>query len=409
VLEVEKRLEIYLLRVISGQEKGPLAFIIALLFCLMEQLYRLIISLRYFFYKTGILQSKELPCKVISIGNITTGGTGKTPLVRFLAGTWQERGLRVLIISRGYKSKGKEAKVIYDGRDLLVEPEEAGDEALMLSQVLPGVPIITGIDRYSAGQLALAEFQPEIILLDDGFQHWQLARDKDLVLIDASNPFGYEHLLPRGLLREPLTALKRADLFLLTKINAVKEEELLQIVKRLKKYNSRAGIFMARYENKALRLYQEEGETQLLAADYLQGKKVLALSGIGNPASFQQSLEECGGEVIHHFIYPDHYQFTDQDIEDILNWPCWKAELTDTERDSEASNKGTEEEAGLEKVDLLVTTEKDLARLKKNMLALLKGKYRLAVLEIEVKIDGEEEFLDCLLQAQGKEVQEGSN
>jgi len=166
---------------------------------------------------------------------------------------------------------------------------------------------------------------------------------------------------------------------------------------------------MARYENKALRLYQEEGETQLLAADYLQGKKVLALSGIGNPASFQQSLEECGGEVIHHFIYPDHYQFTDQDIEDILNWPCWKAELTDTERDSEASNKGTEEEAGLEKVDLLVTTEKDLARLKKNMLALLKGKYRLAVLEIEVKIDGEEEFLDCLLQAQGKEVQEGSN
>lgn len=407
MLEVDNKLGIYLLGVISGEKRGPLAFILRILFSLLEWLYYLIISLRYFLYRIGIVKVQNLPCQVISIGNITTGGTGKTPLVRFLATACKERSLRALIISRGYKSKGKEAKIIFDGKELLVTPEEAGDEALMLSQVLPGIPIITGVDRYSAGRLALAEFQPDLILLDDAFQHWQLARSKDLVLIDATNPFGFGHLLPRGLLREPLKALKRADLFLITRVNAVEEEKLAEIVGVLTRYNESAPVFMARYENKALRLYEEKGQSRKLEADYLQGKKVLAFSGIGNPASFQQSLEGCGAEVIHHFIYPDHYQYTGRDIEEMVNW---------TPRDSNLRGatgnvvKGEgPEKLPLKDGDLLITTEKDLARLNREMLSRLNERYRLAVLEIEVNIDGEEEFLNHLLQVKGKAAQERSN
>jgi len=406
VLEVDDKLEIYLLGVISGEQKGPLAFILRILFSLLEWLYNLIIFLRYFFYRIGIFKIRKLPCTVISIGNITTGGTGKTPLVRLLATAWREGGLKVLIISRGYKSKGKETKIIFDGKELLVTSEEAGDEALMLSQVLPGVAIITGVDRYSAGRLALAEFQPDLILLDDAFQHWQLARDKDLVLIDATNPFGFGHLLPRGLLREPLTALKRADLFLITRVNAVEKEKLAEIVGVLRRYNDKAPIFMARYENKALRLYEEKGESRILEADYLRGKKLLAFSGIGNPASFEQSLEECGAEVIHHFIYPDHYQYTDRDIEEMLSWTCRDFNLTGTTGNDVKDEEP--EKQPLEDVDLLITTEKDLARLDREMLFRLNDRYRLAVLDLEVNINKEEEFLKCLLPAKGKTVQERS-
>lgn len=406
MLEVDNKLGIYLLGVISGEKRGPLAFILRFLFSLLEWLYNLIIFLRYFFYRIGLFRIRKLPCAVISIGNITTGGTGKTPLVRFLATACKERSLRALIISRGYKSKGKEAKIIFDGKELLVTPEEAGDEALMLSQVLPGIPIITGVDRYSAGRLALAEFQPDLILLDDAFQHWQLARNKDLVLIDATNPFGFGHLLPRGLLREPLRVLKRADLFLITKVNSVQEEKLAEIVGVLRKYNESAPVFMARYENRALRLYEEKGQSRKLEADYLQGKKVLAFSGIGNPASFQQSLEECGAEVIHHFIYPDHYQYTERDVEEMLGWTCRDFNLTGTTGNDVKDEEP--EKQPLEDVDLLITTEKDLARLDREMLFRLNDRYRLAVLDLEVNINKEEEFLKCLLPAKGKTVQERS-
>lgn len=403
MLEVDNKLGIYLLGVISGEKRGPLAFILRFLFSLLEWLYNLIIFLRYFFYRIGIFKIRKLPCTVISIGNITTGGTGKTPLVRLLATACKERDLRALIISRGYKSKGKEAKIIFDGKELLVTPEEAGDEALMLSRVLPGIPIITGVDRYSAGRLALAEFQPDLILLDDAFQHWQLARSKDLVLIDATNPFGFGHLLPRGLLREPLKALKRADLFLITRVNAVEEEKLAEIVGVVTRYNESAPVFMARYENKALRLYEEKGQSRKLEADYLQGKKVLAFSGIGNPASFQQSLEGCGAEVIHHFIYPDHYQYTERDVEEMLGWPSRDYNLRRN------AGRDVEVKPSSKDVGLLITTEKDLARLDREMLSRLNDKYNLAVLEIEVNIDGEEEFLNHLLQEKDRAVQERSN
>jgi len=380
VCQVVNSLQDYLLRVISGQKKGFVSTLICLLLSVLEILYLIIINIRYFVYNTGIKKSKKLPCKVISIGNITAGGTGKTPLVKLVAEVCKEKHLSTVIINSGYKAENTEARIVYDGEKMLVSEEEAGDEALMLSQLLSGVPVITGKDRYLAGKLALEEFTPELILLDDGFQHWQLARDKDIVLIDASNPFAYRHLLPRGLLREPLKALKRADLFLITKVNSVEKEKLVEIIRTIKKHNMTTPIFTAKYESSVLRIYQKNGEIKLLPAESLNGKKVLAFSGIGNPTSFQKSLEECGGEILFHYKYPDHYQYTRSDIEEMTSWAA---------RDSSQRRSA-------KRVDMIITTEKDLVKIDKEMRSLIIAEYNLAVLEIEVKIDKKEEFLNLL-------------
>ncbi len=179
--------------------------------------YEWAVRARTLFYSFGLFKTKKLPRPVISIGNITVGGTGKTPLVIKLAEGLRERGIPVAILSRGYRAKKKAGSLVTDGQNLLLSPEEAGDEPFLLASLLKEVPVMIGKDRFKTGMLALERFSIRGFLLDDGFQHLPLYRDLNIVLIDSQAGFGDGHLLPRGILREPLSHLKRADLFLLTR------------------------------------------------------------------------------------------------------------------------------------------------------------------------------------------------
>ena len=204
---MKKELQDYLLKIIKGKKNSFSAKVVKFLLTILEYLYLIIIKIREIFYKIGIFKKNELDVKIISVGNITTGGTGKTPVVKKLALGLKNKGKKVAILSRGYNSKGKKKQIISDGDKILIEVEEAGDELYMLASHLSDIPIIKAKDRFEGGKLALENFDLDIIILDDSFQHWQLKRDLDIVVIDALNPFGYDHLLPRGILREPLSSL----------------------------------------------------------------------------------------------------------------------------------------------------------------------------------------------------------
>ena len=180
--------------------------------------YAASVQLRNILYTYGIFKARRLPCRVISVGNIVVGGTGKTPAVIAIAKHLQREGMRVAILLRGYKRRVREkVTIVSDGEKVCTSPIESGDEAYMMAKHLRNVPIIVGKCRYSAGQVALERFKVDVLLLDDGFQHRQLERDVDILTIPTTHPFGSpEKLLPAGTLREPLTALRRADLILLT-------------------------------------------------------------------------------------------------------------------------------------------------------------------------------------------------
>jgi tetraacyldisaccharide 4'-kinase len=183
-----------------------------------SQAYELAARLRVKLYETGFLKQQNLQCKVVSIGNITVGGTGKTPVTLHVADLLRRMGYKVAVISRGYGgSAGKKAGIVSDGQEIKMTPEEAGDEPYMISLKLKGIPVIVGRDRVKAGRFAIGEFGSDIIVLDDGFQHLGLRRDLNIVLLDSANPFGNGYLLPRGVLREPLSHLGRADAFVLTR------------------------------------------------------------------------------------------------------------------------------------------------------------------------------------------------
>src|SRR3989338_4045779 len=192
-------------------------------------LYGICIKLRYFLYHTGIFKTKRLTCKVISIGNITVGGSGKTPMAIYLAKKLKEKGRKVIILSRGYKGKVKGIGVVSDGGNILLDPEDAGDEPYLMAAKLKNIPVIVGKDRYKAGLYAIEKFNPDVIILDDGFQHIRLARDIDFLLIDLRKGFGNGHLFPLGMLREPLSGLKRGTFFLMKGIKPLFEKNASQI------------------------------------------------------------------------------------------------------------------------------------------------------------------------------------
>ncbi|MFP4016406.1 MAG: tetraacyldisaccharide 4'-kinase [Halanaerobiales bacterium] len=378
-------LENYLLQVVSGRQKGLLPRLTLFLLFILEKIYIGIILVRSLLYRFNFFKQSSLKdCQVISIGNITVGGTGKTPIVKLLAEEYKKRGLKIVIVSRGYKSSDSQPRIVSNGSKRLLDIEEAGDEALMLSKLLSDVPVVIGTDRYEAGKLAVREFNPDVILLDDAFQHRQLERDKDIVLIDATNPFGYRHLLPRGLLREPLKSLSRADLFIITKVNGISQEKVKQICKTLRRYNSRADIFTAEYRSINIILHSCLGmtkkdmtkkniikyNTELKSVEYLQDKHVIAFSGIGNPVSFEKSLLECGADLIKHMQFSDHHKYTESDIYDICDL---------------IKNK---------KIDLVVTTEKDAVKLDERLISMITNNTDLAELVVAMDIENIDCFID---------------
>ena len=325
----------YIHQIVTGRRRGIVPTLICIMLLPLSWLYCLLVTACRFCYEQGILKSKRLPCVVISIGNIVAGGTGKTPAVIALAQLLQRASLRVVVISRGYRntSRGKFA-LVSDGEKILVSPEEAGDEAYLLARSLKGVPILIGKERFEAGLEAIKRWKVDVILLDDGFQHWKLARDLDVVTVDAAQPFGTNRILPSGTLRESKSALRYADIILLTRVDQA--SNLNSVYTQIRKYAFHQPIVESMHVPYSLRPI---GSTEILGLDILEGKKVLAVCGIGNPDSFVSTLRSLNTARITLLDFPDHHEYTLADIKLILR----KAEA--------------------DEVDFIITTEKDEQRL----------------------------------------------
>ncbi len=302
---------------------------------LASHLFCLITSLRAYLYKLGVLGAEELKCRVICVGNITSGGTGKTPTVRLLAGKLKQLGLKTVILSRGYKGslKGR-LEVVADEKQVLRSAAEVGDEPYLLARQLPGIPVVIGKDRFRSGLYAYLRFSPQIIILDDGYQHLKLARQINIMLIDATNPFGNNYLLPRGTLRESLAALARTQVFLLTKTNLVSDISL--IINTLKRYNPKAPILTSVHQPVGL---SELGGKKSHPLKWLVGKKVFCFCGIGAPDSFIKTVKDLGAKVVGRLNLVDHYAYTASELKQL---------------EDEAVSSGAE---------ALITTEKDGVRI----------------------------------------------
>ena len=271
---------------------------------LAEAGYGIAVRLRSAAFAAGVLKSHRLPCRVVCVGNLTTGGTGKTPTVIRLAESLSAAGGRPCILLRGYGRAGCDPAVVSDGRSVGLGWREAGDEAVLLARRLPGVPVVVGADRVAAGRLALARFSPDTLLLDDGFQHRRLARDVDLVLLDGTDPFGGGRLLPRGRLREPVAGLGRAQAVLVTRADQVADRNALR--RWIVAAGATCPIGWAIH--RPTRLWDlRTGATNAPAG--LQGRLAFAVSGIANPAGFHRTLEALGASLVGRLAYPDHHPF----------------------------------------------------------------------------------------------------
>lgn len=321
---------------ISAQKESELRKAVLIPLSLLSFFYGWAASVRLFLYARGVFRTHSLPCKVVSVGNITLGGTGKTPFVCLLAEMIKGRGYRVAVLSRGYKGNFPELfSLVSDGERILQDEQQVGDEPYLLAEKLKGVPVIAGKKRWVSGQYAINRFQSEVVILDDGFQHLPLKRDLDLLLIDSSCPFGNGYLFPRGVLREPLSRLSRADAIILTKVG--QSGNIKKLKKNLSEIVDDHPIFQVDFAPGEVRVYGKEAS---LPPECLQGKRVIAFAGVAKPDSFRQTLLGLKAEVVALESFPDHYRYGRKDGERL-----WQM----------AMRLG---------VDALVTTEKDLVRVK---------------------------------------------
>jgi tetraacyldisaccharide 4'-kinase len=330
-----------LIRILSGEDRSLRANILRSTLSIAEPFYSTAMRARNALYDAGIFASHKLPRPTISVGNITTGGTGKTPIVQWLAQQLIRQRLRPAILTRGYRAK-----------------RAAGsDEAQLLAAALADrAHVIVNPNRVAAAMLAMRELrQPDVFILDDGFQHRRAARDFNLVLISATNPFGYNHVLPRGLLREPVTSLRRADAILITRADQAPPPELpVHNIPTYHAYHHLAGL--------------RDADDQLLPLDELTKKRFALFCGIADPKSLQQQLGTFGDNFAASYIYPDHHAHT-------------AADLAAIDRS---------------KIDVLVTTEKDWVKLDAQARAMLPI-WRLN-LEIHFRENDEEKLLARILQ-----------
>ena len=309
----------------------------------MSFAFAAVVEVRYLFYRFGILRRYPLGVQVISIGNVTAGGTGKTPVTEIFARTLAAEGRKVAILSRGYRRKEapwwqrlftqviEKPLVVSDGRHVLLDSATGGDEPYMLASNLPGVAVVVDRNRVKAGRYAVKRLGCDTIILDDGFQYQKLKHSIEVVLVDATNPFGNGNMLPRGILREPVRNLKRADIVFLTKCrgdaSAVKAE--------IRRYNATAEIVECNHTPRVLKDVWSREEFPL---DWLKGKTVCTLSGIASPKGFENSLRHLGAKVVWCERYADHHRYDASEILYALN---------------RTADMGA---------DALVTTEKDAVR-----------------------------------------------
>ena len=339
---------------------------------LLSKLYEMLVRTRAALYHRGFLNSRKLDCSVISVGNISSGGTGKTPMVMYLARHFTDKGFKVAVVSRGYRGRLEAGGgIVSDGRNILVDVGDSGDEPYLMATALAGVPVIVGANRYRAGRQAVRTFSPDVILLDDAFQHLKLKRDLDLVLVDSRRPLGNGYTLPAGELREPLPALKRGDAVIFTHDGTAKGPE--------KEKSSPAGlaehfkgpVFTARHIPVIRRTVSGcrggRGESSL------EDKRVFAFSGVAKNDEFLYTLSGFKCEIAGNLGFPDHHYYTGTDLEAI----CRRAEALE--------------------VDLIVTTEKDFVKIKRDT----RWPVDLVVLGLDVSFGRDKERFHAFLEENG--------
>jgi len=378
-LKIEQ-LEAYLLDVIEGRREGAGATVLRGILRALSWIFTVGVQVRLWLYRHRIIRPNTLGCQVISVGNLTVGGTGKTPVVEVFARNLQQQGRKVAILSRGYKSRelpflqkmvqrittGKietPPRVVSDGKRLLLDSDTAGDEPYMLASNLPDVAVVVDKDRVKAGKYAIKELGCDTLILDDGFQYLKLGHRLDIALVDQTNPFGGGHLLPRGLLREPMRNIKRAGFIFITKCAEGGAPELKEQLRRL---NPVAEISECRHAPKFLK--DVFGST-VHDFEWLKGRKIAAVSGIAVPESFENALRSFGAEIVYTRRFTDHHRFTQQEIINTINWSI---------------KHGAE---------AILTTEKDAVRFP------FVDRRDIPVIFMRVQIEmlsGEEEFMDWI-------------
>lgn len=301
---------------------------------LAEGLFRLGSGLRGALYARGLLRAAQAAAPVVSVGNLAVGGAGKTPVAIAVAGRLRARGRTVAVLSRGYGAVRRDARVVADGRRVLLSAAEGGDEPVLVARRLPGVRVLCGPRRSALAATAVERLGADALLLDDGFQHRALRRDLDVVVLDAGNPFGNGHLLPRGPNREPPSALGRAGLVWLSRADRAGPEALGRL-RALSRETTGRDPVESKHEVVDV---VDAALARSLGREALRGRRVLALSGLARPGSFRATLEALGAEVALERVFPDHHRFSEGEIAAVL---------------AEAARGGC---------DAVATTEKDAVR-----------------------------------------------
>jgi tetraacyldisaccharide 4'-kinase len=284
----------------------------------LGSLYGVAMRARRALYRSGRLQVYELGVPVVSVGNLTTGGTGKTPLVEWIANELAQMGRRVCILTRGYGRRSSGTRVIVsDGNEILSDANRSGDEPLLLAERLKGLAaVICDADRVSAARWAVENFKSDVFILDDGFQHLRVARNLNILTIDATNPWGNGKLLPAGILREPLAELTRAECIVITRADDPNSTEQLQ--REIAAQSKDCPVFCSRMRLSGLRPIEGDLGRSLITAEEIKASPVAAFCGIGNPESFFSLLRRGGYQLGHTQVFRDHHSYTQSDIDRVV-------------------------------------------------------------------------------------------
>lgn len=371
-----ERLEAYILSIIEDRQQGKRHLPVRIFLFSLSVIFAALVQTRLWLYRKGIHQPHTLGCQVISIGNLTVGGTGKTPIVEIFARTLQKSGRKVAILSRGYKKdelpflirmknkllfreKKEPPRVVSDGERLLLDSALSGDEPYMLANNLKDVVVVVDKDRVKAGAWAINKYGCDTLILDDGFQYLTLKHRLDIVLVDRTNPFGNWRMLPRGILREPVRNIKRAGFIFITKSNGDGADDLKRT---LRQYNTEAEIVECRHCARFLKnVYTDD----IQPLEFLKGLNIAAISGIARPKGFEDELIRLGAKVLYHKRYADHHRYSQQEILDCIN---------------RSIQRGAQ---------IIVTTEKDAVRFPK----IERRDLPIYYLRVEIEmLSGEEKF-----------------
>ena len=325
---------------------------------MLSLMYTLVTKLRIAAYSIDFFKTVSLPTYVVSVGNITTGGTGKTPFVAMIAKWANKNGIKTAILSRGYKrKKGNRFLIVSDGQRVLASADEAGDEAFLLAKKLKSIPVLVSKKRHRIGYLALKLFNSHLLLLDDGYQHLSVKRDLNILLIDSMWQFGNNSLLPAGPLREPVNEIKRADIIVLTK--CTDKNPGYNLLSYLQGIYPEIPILRAGHFPDQVWLPLKN---KLYAPKFLSGKRVVAFAGLANTGVFFNMIKDLGAIIIHSKSFPDHKYFNEKEIKGLIHLKT------------------------LSNADLLLTTEKDWSRI----VGKIDNDVDIAILTIKIKIISEQ-------------------